>query len=75
MLFGGTVATGAILTVLIPILGAMSGARSNLAVTLLFLMQGAIRRSETALDRPGGCAWRRAAPAKSAVARSGPSAL
>ena len=45
-LLGNTLATGAILMVLILIFGAVSGAHFNPAVTLSFLLQGAIRKSE-----------------------------
>jgi len=43
-LLGNTIATGAILTVLITILGPVSGAHFNPAVTLAFLIRGEIGR-------------------------------
>ena len=43
-LLGNTIATGAILAVLILIFGPISGAHFNPAVTLSFLMQGAIEK-------------------------------
>ena len=43
-LLGNTIATGAILAVLILIFGPVSGAHFNPAVTLSFLMQGAIEK-------------------------------
>ncbi len=45
-LLGNTIATGAILAVLILIFGPISGAHFNPAVTLSFLMQGAITKRE-----------------------------
>ena len=44
-LLGNTIATGAILTVLILIFGPISGAHFNPAVTLSFLLQGQIKSS------------------------------
>ena len=48
-LLGNTIATGAILTVLILIFGPISGAHFNPAVTLSFLLQGQIKSSHAIL--------------------------
>ena len=48
-LLGNTIATGAILVVLILIFGPLSGAHFNPAVTLSFLMQGKLEKREAAL--------------------------
>ena len=45
-LLGNTLATGAILAVLILIFGTLSGAHFNPAVTLIFLARGALSRKE-----------------------------
>ena len=47
-LLGNTLATGAILAVLITMLGPISGAHFNPAVTMAFLMRGEIRPAEAA---------------------------
>jgi len=48
-LLGNTIATGAILVVLILIFGPVSGAHYNPAVTLVFMLRGEIGRVEAAL--------------------------
>jgi len=48
-LLGNTIATGAILTVLILIFGPLSGAHFNPAVTLSFLMQGKLKSAHAIL--------------------------
>ena len=45
-LLGNTIPTGAILVVLITILGPISGAHFNPAVTVAFLIQGKIQTSQ-----------------------------
>lgn len=48
-LLGNTIPTGAILVVLVSILGPVSGAHFNPAVSLVFTLRGSLRRSEFAL--------------------------
>ncbi len=58
-LLGNTIPTGAILVVLVTILGPISGAHFNPAVSLVMVMRGALPRSDalayTAAQIIGGC--------------------
>lgn len=48
-LLGNTLATGAILVVLITVLGSVSGAHFNPAVSLIFLLKGQLKAKQTGL--------------------------
>ena len=54
-LLGNTIPTGAILVVLITILGPISGAHLNPAVTIAFLLRGEDSKAGSCLCRGSGC--------------------